>query len=520
MSELAVGQLVSIIWEERPGSAGKVPVVQLGGNASAVPTTTVVDRKTIEYGPSGLAVKKGGIGMQHLSFTPALENHTHADSLTQHGWKITDDGVLYTGSTFIHPTGQIVLGSGSDVIKLDSQNATYRLWAGNTTPASAPFSVSKAGAIKATSGQIAGWNLSANQFSADSGQAKLDSSAHPYLGLGGATAFGQNGIWLGKDTADNVYKLYIGNPAGEHMYWDGDKLVITGTFVGIANWTTPDGLIWLDDDGLFAKENDGNEAFAIIANPRTWAGRSLADGDVMIGNETNWLLWDASADSLTGKLASLDVAGNITLTGTVDGVDVSAHAANANAHHSKVHNAIGTDHTITGSKFDLVGLTATNTIGKITPSSNPTGTEAILKTDTNGKLTLAQLDISGDIGIDGSVSSNLMPQTTDTFDIGSPTAMWRKGYLSELDAFVYAENVVSVLGGTQIISKGVGHITSPLTTATVVIMTTASLVAGDYLLFRNGLTVEYMKVASVYVPNLMYEVAKRCGSYRPKYLGR
>ena len=248
---------------------------------------------------------------------------------------------------------------------------------------------------------------------------------------------------MGKHSTDGVYKLYLGNPAGEHMYWDGDKLVITGTFVGIANWTTPDGLIWLDDDGLFAKENDGNEAFAIIANPKTWAGRSLADGDVMIGNETNWLLWDASADSLTGKLASLDVAGNITLTGTVDGVDISSHAANVNAHHNQshaydstdhtgslswakvsktgsnltdivtrlhsslqsigandhhnqVHNAIGTDHTITGSKFDLVGLTATNTIGKLTPSSNPTGTEAILKTDASGRLTLAPLSGTSD----------------------------------------------------------------------------------------------------------------------------
>ena len=327
MSELAVGQLVSIIWEERPGSAGKVPVVQLGGNASAVPTTTVVDRKTIEYGASGLAVKKAGLGMEHLNFTPALANHTHADSLSQHGWKITDDGVLYTGSTFIHPTGQIALGSGSDVVKLDSQDATYRLWAGNTSPSLAPFSVTKAGAIKATSGTIGGWTLSASTLVANvtnvildaankaislvsstfgnkgiqlqynggnprayvgdganaflkydgskltwkaanseldasgnltasnatlsgtitaaagaiggwsigSGQISSDqailNSSTPYLGLGGATAFGNAGIWFGKD-GDGIYKMYIGDGNQQQMYWNGDRLVISGVFVG------------------------------------------------------------------------------------------------------------------------------------------------------------------------------------------------------------------------------------------------------------------------------------------------
>ena len=159
-------------------------------------------------------------------------------------------------------------------------------------------------------------------------------------------------------------------------------------------------------------------------------------------------------------------------------------------------------------------MTATNTIGKLTPSSNPTGTEAILKTDASGKLTLAQLDISGDIGIDGSVSSNVIPQTTDTFDIGSPTAMWRKGYLSEIDAFVYAENVVSVLGGTQVISKGVGHLTAQLTASTsdTNLYTAASLAVGDYLLFRNGLTVEYMKVTAIVSLGVRYTVTRNVDS--------
>ena len=66
-------------------------------------------------------------------------------------------------------------------------------------------------------------------FRADNGDAILN-AAVPYLGLGGADSFGQDGIWLGKDV-DGTYKLYIGNDT-QHMYWNGERLVITGVFVG------------------------------------------------------------------------------------------------------------------------------------------------------------------------------------------------------------------------------------------------------------------------------------------------
>lgn len=52
-------------------------------------------------------------------------------------------------------------------------------------------------------------------------------------------------------------------------------------------------------------------------------------------------------------IMSLDVEGDISLGGVVDGVDIAAHAANANAHHSQSHvlattAALGGDHTVTG----------------------------------------------------------------------------------------------------------------------------------------------------------------------------
>lgn len=73
---------------------------------------------------------------------------------------------------------------------------------------------------------------------------------------------------------------------------------------------------------------------------------------------------------------------------TIDGVDLSAHVADPDAHHAKVHDITGITHTITGSALQLVGATATDTLGLLTPSSNPGAAAAILCTDANGSLFL------------------------------------------------------------------------------------------------------------------------------------
>jgi hypothetical protein len=96
------------------------------------------------------------------------------------------------------------------------------------------------------------------------------------------------------------------------------------------------------------------------------------------------LLFRDGRYSLTGHL---DVAPNIK----IDGVDISAHAVDANAHHAKVHDIAGGDHTITSAKWGIIGAIAVDTLGIITPSSDPGATEAVLKSDSSGFLTLPKL---------------------------------------------------------------------------------------------------------------------------------
>ncbi|MCL4790308.1 MAG: hypothetical protein KJ070_26580, partial [Verrucomicrobia bacterium] len=70
-----------------------------------------------------------------------------------------------------------------------------------------------------------------------------------------------------------------------------------------------------------------------------------------------------------------------------------------NQHHNQVHTITGSDHTITGSQFQLVGATGTNTLGLLTPTSNPGAAAAILRTGSSGELTLRSLTVQGNVDV-------------------------------------------------------------------------------------------------------------------------
>lgn len=57
-------------------------------------------------------------------------------------------------------------------------------------------------------------------------------------------------------------------------------------------------------------------------------------------------------------------------------------------HHNQIHDIVGSDHTIAGDTFDLVGAVGLNTLGLHTPSSNPGAAAKILRTDSEGNLAL------------------------------------------------------------------------------------------------------------------------------------
>ena len=98
---VSVGDSVQIIWQP----SGR-PVALLPGGGGGVSRTAAVvtpDNSTIENSSSGLRVKQGGIGREHLGFDIA-DDVASSNPLLVTGWKIDSDGSLYHSGIRISPT--------------------------------------------------------------------------------------------------------------------------------------------------------------------------------------------------------------------------------------------------------------------------------------------------------------------------------------------------------------------------------------------------------------------------------
>jgi hypothetical protein len=142
-------------------------------------------------------------------------------------------------------------------------------------------------------------------------------------------------------------------------------------------------------------------------------------------------------------------------------------------------------------------LSAARTI-TLTSSSNPGAAAAILASTAAGALTLVNFTATGFISA-GSVSSSLLPTTTDTYDLGSATKLWRKGWLSELDAILFSQNTVSVIGGWLMVAHNEGLIPvgQDVGAADATIDFGQAMTNGDFVLFRANGQVEYVSITSL-----------------------
>lgn len=143
----------------------------------------------------GMALGEYDTGKANLTWDPTngLRIRRHTDTLFQvdnnghatiAGWEL-DPGHLAKNGVILNSAGYLLLGTGTDIIRLDAQDATYRLWAGAVTGADAPFSVTKAGAITATAGAIGGWALGADTITG--GNIELNAAGRIIVGTGAAS---------------------------------------------------------------------------------------------------------------------------------------------------------------------------------------------------------------------------------------------------------------------------------------------------------------------------------------------
>lgn len=240
------GLVVPIEWLDRAGGYLLPVVMHSGGGtvttAGKVPSV-MADNRTLRIEGGAMQVQDNSLQLRHLGFAPALADHTHPEMFAGLGWSFGSGVISSTlGSVILENEGRIRVGNGHNTIVLDSVHPNYRLWAGNTDPTLAPFSITAEGALNASgaeisgtihagSGEIGGWAIGPTTLA--SGSFKLDSQV-PALLIGSAAGYmAGEGVFLGYSGSE--YKLHIGNPNGSHLAWDGNTLNITGSVFASAN---------------------------------------------------------------------------------------------------------------------------------------------------------------------------------------------------------------------------------------------------------------------------------------------
>ena len=140
------------------------------------------------------AYKYIGVSGSGGSFSE-ISNFTTGDLVvdgTLAGSKIIADTV--NGNVF-QATTKITAGTGNNVGVLDGGDSTFRIYAGHSSPSSAPFKVSQLGAVTATSGTVGGFTLGTTSLTNPTANSKIQ------IGSGSSIfTVDSNGIYTGNSS--------------------------------------------------------------------------------------------------------------------------------------------------------------------------------------------------------------------------------------------------------------------------------------------------------------------------------
>lgn len=105
------------------------------------------------------------------------------------------------------------------------------------------------------------------------------------------------------------------------------------------------------------------------------------------------------------------------------------------------------------------------------------------------------------------LAAAITPISTDTYDLGSSSLLWRKGWLSELDAVVFAQNTITLLGGWLLVSKNEGTVNANVLAGDANIDFGTAMTVNDFVLMRAAGQMEYMQVTA-FVSGTTYTVTR------------
>jgi len=302
-------------------------------------------------------------------------------------------------------------------------------------------------------------------------------------GLAALASFNTNGILV--QTADNTF-------AGRTLAAPSAGLTITNPAGTAGNPTFA-----LAND-LAALEGLGSTGIAVRTGADSWAQRSIAvpaaglsitNADGSGGNPTL---------ALANDLAALEGLGS---TGLAVRTATDAWAQRSIAVTASTGLSVSNGDGVGGNPT-LSGVDATTTVKGVASfnATNFSVSSGAVNTaqniHTGASPAFVGLTLTGNLSTVG-VASHLIPSVTDTYDLGSSMKPWRKGWLSELDAVLFAKNTISAVGGWMLIAKNSGTVDADVTAGATTVNFGQAMTPGDFVIFRAAGSVEYMTVGSL-----------------------
>jgi hypothetical protein len=201
-------------------------------------------------------------------------------------------------------TGSIAIGTGNSIFKADSQG----IYLGDATFAGAPFSVTQAGAIKATAGTISGLNIGIGYKSTNDRTNQIDSKNAIFKrvnpnnlseDLPGVWGENETRFYLDQDGRFSLSDEIKWDPVENTFFVNG---TIEATFGDIGGWTVAAEKLHAGSSTTYVELNaDAASSYAIFAgneNPAS-APFSVTKTGVLISSSGTIAGWSVNSENLS-----------------------------------------------------------------------------------------------------------------------------------------------------------------------------------------------------------------------------
>jgi len=235
---------------------------------------------------------------------------------------------------------------------------------------------------------------------------------------------------------------------------------------------------WVTDGGMLYLEALNDAGNTLLSNPIRVSRSGLVTlyNDFSVFGSTQ-----LNTTNIVGPLstAAITASGNLIVNGTsslkgtnIDG-GLSVSSGNTTLQSLSVGGTLG----VTGAATLQNSLTVNGSTGL--QNATVSGTLGV----TGAATFQNNLTVNGSTTL-GSIAGHLLPSLTSTYDIGSPTKIWRQGYLSQLNAILFVKATQTIFGGYSTIGKDAGTFAADVLSTDTTIDFGHTMSASDFVVVR------------------------------------